>query len=215
MAVKKSAKCVIISGAPDCSTDYIKSNISENDFIICADGGYKYAQKCNIKPDLLVGDFDSYGGSVDENIQVVRLNVHKDDTDTMHCAQIALEKGFKEVVILSAIGGRIDHSFANISVLQYFAKNNVSAKIITENEILTVATSGESLFENLKGYTFSVFPFGCGSVTVSYEGKVGYKAKSLTLYSSCPMGVSNVFQSDSVKIIVEQGNALIVVLKDV
>ena len=215
MAVKKSGRCVIISGAPNCNADFIAANILTDDYIICADGGYKYAQKCNIKPDLFVGDFDSFKGTVQGKTEVIRLKVHKDDTDTMHCAKIAIEKGFSEVVILGAIGGRIDHSFANISILQYFADNNVSAKIITENEILQIASVGEHSFYNLKGYTFSVFPFGCNEVIVSYEGDVEYKAQSLTLYSSTPMGVSNIFLSDNVKIIVKQGYALIVAVKEV
>ena len=74
---------------------------------------------------------------------------------------------------------------------------------------------GEHSFNNLEGYTFSVFPFGCNEVIVSYEGDVEYKAQSLTLCSSNPMGVSNIFLSDNVKIIVKQGYALIVAVKEV
>ena len=71
--------CAIISGGePDDLT-----GIHEADFIIACDRGYAYAKEAGIRPDLLVGDFDSYRGALDKSVPVLDLPVEKDDTDTM------------------------------------------------------------------------------------------------------------------------------------
>ena len=55
------------------------------DFVICADGGYRAALQAGIKPDLLVGDFDSMPAPENPVCPVLRLPVHKDDTDMVVC----------------------------------------------------------------------------------------------------------------------------------
>jgi thiamine pyrophosphokinase len=211
MATKELGRCVIISGSPDVNIDFIKSNLKSDDYIICADRGYLYAKQCCVKPDLFVGDFDSFSGSVDEGVELVSLKVHKDDTDTMHCVTVALEKGFKDILILGAIGGRFDHSFANVSILQYISDNNAYGKIVTENETIEFRSSGVYNYINLKDHTFSVFPFGCSEIVVSYSGDVEYPAKSLKVTSSVAMAISNIFNSDNVQIAIEKGSALVIV----
>ena len=47
--------CAIISGGQ--SDDL--AGIRDADFIIACDRGYAYAKEAGIRPDLLVGDFDS------------------------------------------------------------------------------------------------------------------------------------------------------------
>ncbi len=53
------------------------------------------------------------------NCEMVLTAFPKDDTDTMHSVDLALEKRFDEIAILGALGGRFDHSFANVGVLLY------------------------------------------------------------------------------------------------
>lgn len=208
MAEKKSVRCIIISGCPCADSQFIKDFIKAEDYVICADNGYSYAKQFYIIPNLIVGDFDSFEGTLPET-EIITLQTHKDDTDTAHCAKVAIERGFKKVVILGALGGRNDHSFANLCVLQYLDENGVEGIIIDKKE--TVEFKGKGIYEykNLKGKTFSVFPFACNEAVVSYYGKCEYQAESLKLKSSLAMGVSNIFRSDEVKIEVKEGNVLI------
>lgn len=202
-------RCVIVCASPDLRAQLVKSVISDGDYIIAADGGMKVLAELGIAPDLFVGDFDSYSGEVPETTEVIRLNVRKDDTDSMHCASVASEMDFSEIVFLGAVGGRLDHTFANFSTLAYLSQKGIRASIISEREEVRVLSEGEYLFENLGGCDFSVFPFACGSVTVSYFGEVEYPAENLTVKAEESIGVSNVFRSNSVKIKIISGRALV------
>lgn len=211
MVNKKLGRCVIISGSPDADISFIKSQIKPNDYVICADRGYSYAQRCYANPDLFIGDFDSFNGKVENNVEIISLKVHKDYTDTMYCAKVALERGYKDIVILGALGGRFDHSFANLSTLKYLSENGATPKILTENESIEYKPKGEYEYHFLNGYTFSVFPFGCNEIEVTYRGQVEYPANFLKVSSSDTTTISNIFRSDDVKIAIEKGSALIIV----
>lgn len=73
------AFCAIISGGEFAPLDGIEHAAC----VIACDRGYEYAARCGIKPDLLLGDFDSYTGALPAGVEVLRLPVEKDDTDTM------------------------------------------------------------------------------------------------------------------------------------
>jgi len=103
-------------------SDRLPLDIGENDYIICADSGFKYAEKLGIKPDLLLGDFDSYAAKGNETENIITLPVEKDDTDAMYAVRYAAEKGFEEIVLVGGIGGREDHTKGAVSVLKYIRK---------------------------------------------------------------------------------------------
>ena len=85
--------CAIISGG---QADDL-AGIRDADFIIACDRGYAYAKEAGIRPDLLVGDFDSYKGERDKRVPVLDLPVEKDDTDTMAAVRWAVSEGFSEI----------------------------------------------------------------------------------------------------------------------
>lgn len=205
----KRLSCAIISGAPDFNVNIFKSHLTDFDYLICADIGYNYARKLGVVPDLIIGDFDSYFGKLPET-EIITLNAHKDDTDTLHCCKEAILRGYKDITIFGGIGGRFDHSFANLCALQYLKENGAKGKIITNYETIQYETVGEYVFTNVKNKTFSVFPFACNEANVSYIGSCEYPANKLNLNSCLAMGVSNVFLEDCVKIKVNTGCVLII-----
>lgn len=204
-------KCVIIAGSPECNIDFLKSQINEEDFVVCADKGYEYCKKSQIAPDLIIGDFDSYKGTLPENVETIRLNPVKDDTDVLSCIRKCMGKGFKEFLILCALGGRIDHTYANLSLLLFLVKNNCKGVIKSENESIYLISNSYLEVENVKSKTFSVFPFGCENVKVTYEGKVAYPIQNYMLDSEFPIGVSNTFLEEKAKIIADNGNAVLII----
>ncbi|MCH5299057.1 MAG: thiamine diphosphokinase [Ruminococcus sp.] len=205
-------RCVIICGAPNADVDFIRQAVDpSDDFVICADSGYAYAEKAGIRPDLFVGDFDSFLGILPEDIPKVTLKTHKDDTDSMHCAAVALERGYREVILLAATGGRLDHTLANISVLQYLTENGAKASILSDREEVFFLPKGRYTLDNVEGKTFSVFPFGCPEVVVTYNCKVEYPVEKLKILSSDTIGVSNIFHDDRAEVVVDSGSAVLIV----
>lgn len=202
-------RCVIISGSPECDVNFIKSAIRKDDYVICADKGYQYAVQAGIKPDLFVGDFDSCDIKPDGDVETIALQTHKDDTDTMHAIDVALEKGYDDFLLLCAAGGRFDHTFANVSALQHIHRRGAFGLISSENEVIEYISVGKKIYTNLRGITFSVFPFGCKKVCLSIDG-AEYPLNRGTLESSIPMGISNVFNSDFASVEIYDGNAIII-----
>lgn len=209
MAEEVLKRCVIVCASPEADASFIKRTIRPDDYIIAADGGMKKLNELKIAPDLFVGDFDSYGGYVPEKTEIIKLNTHKDDTDSMHCASVAVELGFKSVILLGASGGSMSHTFSNYSVLSFLADNSVTASMVDKNETVSVLNKGMYSFNNLKSSEFSLFPFGCESVEVSYIGEVEYPASDLTIRENSSLGKSNVFNSDKVEIEIKNGKAIV------
>ncbi len=203
-------KCLIIAGSPEFDAELIKEQSNGADLIICADRGYSHAKKSGVTPDIVIGDFDSCEDEISGSFEVVRLNTDKDFTDTLVCADKAIERGCDEIIILSATGGRLDHTLANLYLLSYISDKCEKALIVSKKERIELLSSGKNAFSGLNGLTFSLFPFGCDSVTLSVKG-AEYELEGYRLKSSLPVGVSNVFSSDYCEIEVSGGSALIII----
>ncbi len=204
-------RAVIISAAPNCDTEGLAEECA-GAFVICADGGLSYAQLCGVIPDLIVGDFDSYQGEVPCEIERVTLNTRKDFSDTLHAVFEALDRGYDDITLMCALGGRLDHALANISALRYIDEQGAVGKIVSASEEVYF-TSSRIEIPGAKGRTFSVFPFSFDSAVVSYLSDVEYKAEMLRLFKSRAMGLSNISNSDVLKIEVSEGDAVILLDK--
>ena len=118
-------RAVIFSGGEmGEDTNYVPLH---GDYIICADSGYRYCALLGIKPDILIGDFDSLTDYAGEN--VIRHKKEKDETDTHLAVKLAFEKGYKKIVIYGALGGREDHALANIYLLKKILDNGADGLI--------------------------------------------------------------------------------------
>lgn len=207
-------RCVIIGASPDMCMDLIVKNVREDDFIVCADGGYEYAFRAGLKPDLIIGDFDSASEfPKDTGCKIISLPTEKDDTDTMYCIKECVKMGYKEFVFLGMTGGRCDHTYANYCALLYLSERDIKAKIVDEkNEIFVITKGTKTSVCNKKGQMFSIFPFGCFSCTATLSGFM-YELSMGELTSDFPLGISNVITSDNAEISVYNGNALCILYK--
>lgn len=203
-------KCLIIAGSPEFDIELIKEQSRINDLIICADRGYSHALRAGITPDIVIGDFDSCTDVVSGDFEIIKLDTDKDFTDTLICADKALEKGCKEITILSAVGGRLDHTLANLYLLSYIAEKGGRGVLLSPKERIELLTEGTNVLSGYNTLTFSLFPFGCESVTLSISG-ARYELENYRLKSRLPVGVSNIFDSDSCEIKIMSGSALIII----
>lgn len=206
-------KCFIIAGAPSPDLEFIRRTVSGDSFVLCADRGYSYAKQLGIAPDVIIGDFDSCPDEIPQDGEVITLEREKLYTDTVHCIEAALQKGYDELVILAATGGRLDHTVANLCALEFAAKRGGTAVLLSEREEIRLLTEGNHRFEQTDGLTFSLFPFGCESAVVSIAG-AHYPLDSFEMRSDNPIGVSNIFEGESCEITVSDGRLLMVINRD-
>ena len=198
--------CYIIGAGEISKTEAIAD---ETDYIICADGGYKYKTLLGRDCDMVVGDFDSYG-SVPQTENKIVAPREKDETDMMLAVNFGLEKGYRNFVIYGALGGeRNDHSVANIQLLHYITSKGAKGTICHENEMFIAFSDGTlKLGAEHKGY-ISVFSLSDESRGVTIEN-LKFTLDGATLYSYMPIGVSNEFLGKESSITVEDGSLLVV-----
>ena len=202
-------KCIIF-GALKINTDGFNLNKNENDVIIAADKGLETLKELNIMPDYIIGDFDSLGYIPDGN-NIIKHPKIKDDTDTMLCIKTALNMGYNFFEIYGCIGGRLDHTIANIQSASFIAENNgVAVFFDTESETaLTVIKNNSIDFSSDCKGNISVFSVCDKSVGVNEKGLL-YELSDAVLTSDFPLGVSNEFIGKSSSISVEKGKISII-----
>jgi len=187
--------------------EYIKNYIKPDDYIICADSGYDRAKAFGIKPDVVMGDMDS---TCETEIpdDAITYPVRKDFTDSELAVNYALEKGFDEVLLFGMIGTRMDHSLANITLLQRIP----NAVIIDENNEIYFADGKFTLSGNV-GDNVSIIPF-MGDCVVANSKGLDYPLFDTTIKCGTTLGVSNVMTENQCEIDIEKGSAFIIRSRD-
>ena len=179
-------------------------------YVICADTGYAHALNSEITPDLIIGDFDSYRGGLPSDIPVITMPSEKDDTDTGLCISYAMEQGFDDITIYGGLGGRLDHTLANLQLIAAAVQKGISIRLTDIcNEVYAVCCDTIEIPRKENCY-ISVFSASDSSEGVSLSG-VKYTACNISLTSTFPLGVSNEFAEDKATISVADGTLLIII----
>ncbi|MEM1484954.1 thiamine diphosphokinase [Oscillospiraceae bacterium PP1C4] len=206
-------RCIVLSGGPVSDYDQVSLCTMPDDFIVACDAGYLAAQHFGLKPDLLVGDFDSYHGEVDPGVEVLTVPAKKNDTDTLLGIKIGLENGCREFIIVGGFGGRLDHTIANLQVLSFLCEQGAQGMILANDNRAWAIRDSEITIPRLENYHISVFAWGdtCTGVTLA---QLAYPLTDYTLTPTFPLGISNEFTEDTAKISVKQGTLLIIASKE-
>lgn len=176
--------------------------------LIAADGGLRHLEAQGLTPDLIVGDFDSLG-RVPEGDNILRHPVEKDDTDMMLAVRTALDRGYDAFVLYGGLGGRLDHTYANLQVLSFLVRRGASGWLLGEGMAVTaLGDGGELRFGPAHRGVVSVFCPGPDAAGVCLEG-LRYPLRNAVLTSSFPLGVSNQFTGQPARISVERGVLLV------
>ena len=202
--------CYVVS-AGDCAGINILKK--ENDIIIAVDKGLSYLLDADIKPDIILGDFDSLG-YVPTGDNVIEHVPEKDDTDTMLAVKLGIEKGYKEFVIYGALGGRMDHSIANLLVVNYLSDNKCKCTVVDEAVTIRNVFDGKIVLEGKDSGVFSVFTLKNEAKGVSISG-AKYEVSDCVFTNSIPLGVSNEFVGKDVVIEVEDGQLIVMENKNI
>ena len=189
------------------SAEEIKSRA---DIIIAADKGLEHLSVLGLVPDIIVGDFDSYTGELPETDAEMHLSVpEKDDTDTMLAVRIAIERGCTDIDLYGALGGRTDHTIANIQTLRFAREHGCRMRICGGDIImLQGAEEGSISYPRRDGY-FSVFAL-TDTAGIEYMRGVKYPLEDYTMTAGFPIGVSNEITAESAELRLSSGLVLIV-----
>lgn len=199
----KTAVCYIVGAKPPGPVRFAP----RPRLVIAADKGLDFLREQDIQPDLIVGDFDSLG-RVPQGGNVILHPVEKDDTDTMLAIKLGLERGCRTFVLYGCLGGRLDHTYANLQALSYLADHGAAGWLLQDGAVVTLLRNGALDFPGSCQGTLSVFcPDGRAS-GVCLSG-LYYPLDGYCLTSSFPLGVSNRFTGQPSRVSVDGGSLLL------
>lgn len=204
---EKNEKSCYIFGAGDKTPLY--NPPSEGDVVIAADGGLSYLKELDITPDYVIGDFDSFGEIPDFDREKMKvLPCEKDTTDTHEAIMAGINMNCTAFHIYGGTGGRLDHTLANIQLLNDLSKKGYSAFLYGEGYCITAVTGGEVRIKGKKGSYISVFTASDVSEGVTLKN-LKYTLIDGELRNTFPLGVSNEFTGEIAEISVKKGTLVI------
>lgn len=196
-------------------TAYIKGDVrafyvqNEGDLILCADGGYRFAKDAGIEPHVILGDCDSMEAAHMPYEKLIRAPKEKDDTDTMLAIRYAIDQGASEALVLGGLGGRFDHTFANVQSLAFAHMHGVRASLIDGKNRVYLLENESITLTREPNMSLSLFAFSEVCKGVCVKG-VQYPLENARLSQSFPLGVSNAFVSEEASVCVKQGILLLI-----
>lgn len=184
------------------------------DYWVAADGGVNHCLALGRNPHALIGDLDSVDEAVvrrlaDEGVQVERYPVTKDQTDLELALDFALKAGANEILLIGALGGRLDQMLANVLILAQrtwpatvqLVEGQQLAQLIPLNEIVTLAAG--------IGDTVSALPLSDQVTGITYTG-MRYPLTNHTLHFGSTRGISNEVSATPATVRITAGRLLIV-----
>ena len=177
----------------------------EGDMTVAADSGWNNAELLGIKPQVLLGDFDSIGREkLPDAAEILQVPPEKDRTDTQLAVDLALSRGADDFFIIGGLSGRLDHTLSNLSVLEYLGEKRAHA-VITDgfNRARYLENTGALIARS--EYTYLSLVAVSDTVKgVSVDG-CKYPLKNAKLTRGCQWTVSNEITGNCALVEVRRG----------
>ncbi len=209
-------KAIIIASGNSIKKEIFDGICSENDFIICADGGLNYLDSLNIKPNLIVGDFDSVDVNLLEkykNVKIKKYPAEKNFTDTEIAIEEAIACGFNEITIFGATGTRLDHTMANILLIERYIKNDINIRIVDNNNYISILNK-DVIISKKVGYYLSIIPISEYIDGITLKG-MKYPLIDVKVSRGSTLCISNEIIDDKAEIYIKNGMGILFLSKDI
>jgi thiamine pyrophosphokinase len=206
-------RAVIVANGPLPKPPYPQVRLGDGDLVICVDGGARHALAMGLQPQVAVGDMDSIEPELQEHLEregcrFLKHPSRKNETDSELAIRYALSEGATELVLLAALGGRIDHTLANVLLLTIPELSKVGARLVDGNQEL-ILIRDEVAIEGTPGDLVSLLPLSTDVAGIQTEG-LEYALHGGTLKLGEARGVSNVLVAGRARVEVQQGLLLLV-----
>ncbi len=201
-------RCVIIGAAPIKNYKKIRSFLRPDDFVIACDGGLNHIKKLKVRPNLIVGDFDSHKNP-HSKIETIALPCEKDDTDSVFALKTAISRGFKDFLFVGMIGARLDHGLGNLYMLVKCFEEGLSALMLDDySEMEIVGKSEVQITDNYTYFSLLNITGRASGITIK-DAK--YPLEKAEIKQDYQYGISNeVIKGKTAKVSVQEGRLLLV-----
>lgn len=209
------SSAIIIGSGSNIDKEIFEAENIKFEYVICADGGLEKAEYLNLSPDIIIGDLDSVTPSAlkqYEVTEIVKYPAEKNYTDMELAIEHAANKGYKDIVLVGATGSRLDHTMANIFLIEAYYKKGVKIKIIDNNNLVQIVTDKMEI-RYKKNYFVSIIPMTDIIEGITLEG-FKYPLYNVNVQRGSTLCISNQILEDKGIISLSKGNALVFVSKD-
>ena len=187
--------------------------LEPGDVIVCADGGARHARALGIEPRIIVGDLDSieiadWNGAHAASIPVQKHPHDKDQTDLELAIEHARTLKPERILIIGALGSRLDHTLGNISLLTAPALTSLDVRLDDGVEEVFLCRDAAEI-DGVPGDIVSLIPWGSSVEGVRTEG-LRWPLRSETLHSSQTRGISNEMLEPVARVQITSGRLLVV-----
>ena len=190
------------------------------DRLIAMEKGALFCLAQGVRPDLVVGDFDTageegYEAVIREGIPVERHPSAKDATDTELAVELAVNAGATQVILLCATGSRLDHVLGNIAMLSRLRGLGIDAEILDPHNRIRLVLPGTFSFteEEMHGKYLSLIPYGGPVCGVTLRG-FRFPGENLELPVDSSLGISNELTEKEGTVSFKKGQLLMIVSND-
>lgn len=210
-------KALIIGSGEVTNISQLKEEALKHDFVLCADGGIKHTYDLDIHVDLIIGDLDSVDERFDDfvskhQIPIEKYPIEKNATDVELAIDYLVAQGFKVITFMGVMGGRLDHTLANIFLLKSLTKKHIVGRIIDEKNIVYYTDDTLKLTKK-SGFYVSLIPLSKEGIIVTLNGFYYTLQKDHISFGSTH-GISNYIVNHEGTIHIHDGAALVVESKD-
>lgn len=171
----------------------------EHDLVIAADGGYKSLAEKGIMPHVVMGDFDSLG-YIPDHPNLIKHPPEKDDTDTALALNYGYEQGYRVFLIFGGIGGRLDHTLANMQTILGMKRRGCECYLIGNGSIITALENESFCFYGKETGYLSLFAADGTAENVTLKG-LKYTLDNAVIYPDVSLAVSNEFIGETAQVI--------------
>jgi thiamine pyrophosphokinase len=204
---------VIVANAPDLDATPHAERIRAADLLVAADGGALPLLRLGLSPQLVIGDLDSLDAAAEAELRRLGVELRrfpraKDETDLELALLLAAERGAERVDVLGALGGRWDHTLANVAMLDMPELRGRQVRLLDGNQTLFAVRDAAPL-EGQRGDTVSLLPLTPEARGVTTAGLL-YPLTDATLRYERARGVSNVLLDPPGRVSLREGLLLVV-----
>ncbi|BBI33678.1 thiamine diphosphokinase [Cohnella abietis] len=206
-------RAIIFSGGT--LGEWALDQLSPDDYLIGADRGAEFIIENGYVPQLALGDFDSVTPDQMQRISNVAEEllscdpIHKDWTDTELALREAVKRGFKDIILVGALGTRFDHSLGNVHLLRHALEHKANLTIIDANNEISLCTEYHRLEANPRYPYTSLLPLSPEVTGITLEG-FRYPLHNATLKLGWSLGISNVLEEPTGTITISTGLLLVI-----
>ena len=181
-------RCVIVGGAGINNYDYIRGRLCADDYIVFCDSGLRHLEPLQVKPSLIVGDFDSHDNP-HLDVETIVLPCEKDDTDTVFAVKEAIKRGFDDFLLIGVVGARLDHTLGNVSILLHLDSLGKKGKIIDDYSEMEIASKEPAYIDDSYAY-FSLLNISGTAKGITIEN-AKYPLDNAEITCEYQYGISN------------------------